>query len=77
MNSKKKQNVVVNPCVNKNYLESIKPGETVTVHMAWIVTQEELGRLYLSLDTYGGAWHHAHLSVFFLNPRQIAHKQDI
>lgn len=41
---------------NKNYLESIKPGETVTVHMAWIVTQEELGRLYLSLDTYGGAY---------------------
>lgn len=39
-----------------NYIPSIKPGETVTVHMAWVVTQEELGRLYLSLDTYGGAY---------------------
>lgn len=39
---------------NNNYISSIKPGETVTVHMGWIVTEEELGNLYLSLDTYGG-----------------------
>ena len=40
---------------NNNYIESVKPGETVTVHMAWTATQEELGNLYVSLDTYGGA----------------------
>ena len=34
---------------------SIQPGETAAVHMAWIVTEEELDRLYVSLDTYGGA----------------------
>lgn len=39
---------------HNNYIESIKPGETVAVHMGWIVTEEELGNLYLSLDTHGG-----------------------
>lgn len=39
---------------NNNYITSIQPGETVTVHMGWVVTQEELGKLYLSLDTFGG-----------------------
>ncbi len=39
-----------------NYIKSIKPGETVTVHMAWIVTEEELENLYLNLDTYGGIY---------------------
>lgn len=34
-----------------NYITSIKPGETVTVHMGWLVTEEELDKLYLSLDT--------------------------
>ena len=40
---------------NNNYIPSIRPGETVTVHMGWIVTQEELANLYVNLDTYGGA----------------------
>ena len=39
---------------NKNYIDSLKPGETAVVHMGWIVTEEELDSLYLSLDTYGG-----------------------
>ena len=39
---------------HNNYIESILPGETKTVHMGWIVTEEELNSLYLSLDTYGG-----------------------
>lgn len=39
----------------KNYITSIKPGESATVHMAWLVPEEELGYLYLSLDTFGGA----------------------
>lgn len=37
-----------------NYIPSIQPGETVTVHMGWIVPEEELGYLYLSLDPFGG-----------------------
>lgn len=39
-----------------NYIASIKPGETVTVHVAWIVLEEELDKLYLSLDTNGGCY---------------------
>lgn len=39
---------------NNNYIANIKPGETVTVHMGWLATEEELGKLYLSLDTFGG-----------------------
>lgn len=38
-----------------NYIASIQPGETVTVHMAWVVPEEELGYMYLNMDTYGGA----------------------
>ena len=37
-----------------NYIMNLKPGETETVHMAWIVSEEELEYLYLSFDTYGG-----------------------
>lgn len=36
-----------------NYITDLKPSETKTVHMAWIVPEEELEYLYLSFDTYG------------------------
>ncbi|MEY8389921.1 DUF4367 domain-containing protein [Lachnospiraceae bacterium 45-W7] len=39
-----------------NYIASIKPGETVTVHVAWIVLEEELDNLYLNLDPSGGCY---------------------
>ncbi len=48
---------------DNNYISSIKPGETVTVHMGWIVTEEELGELYLSLDTFGGAYEFSDTSL--------------
>lgn len=37
-----------------NYITNLKPGETETVHMAWIVSEEELEYLYLNFDTTGG-----------------------
>ena len=40
---------------NKNYIASLKPGETATVHMAWIATEETLPELYLCLDTCGSS----------------------
>lgn len=46
-----------------NYIASIGPGETVTVHMAWIVTEDELGNLYMNLDTYGGAYEFSESSL--------------
>lgn len=39
-----------------NYIPAIEPGETVTVHLAWVVPEEELPYLYLNLDTEGGAY---------------------
>ena len=39
-----------------NYIPVIEPGETVTVHLAWVVPEEELPYLYLNLDTEGGAY---------------------
>lgn len=48
---------------HKNYIASIKPGETAAVHMAWIATEEELPELYLSLDTYGGSYEFSESSL--------------
>lgn len=55
-----------------NYITSIKPGETVTVHMAWIVPEEELGYLYLNMDTYGGSYEYSEhsLAVGYVDIRQ-------
>lgn len=41
---------------NNNYIASIKPGETVTVHMAFLATEEELPTLYLNLNPSGGSY---------------------
>lgn len=37
-----------------NYIANLKAGETETIHMAWVVPEEELEYLYLSFDTFGG-----------------------
>lgn len=39
-----------------NYISSIQPGETVTVHMAWLVPADELDLLYLNLDTISSCY---------------------
>ncbi|MBD5522394.1 MAG: hypothetical protein HDR03_14415 [Lachnospiraceae bacterium] len=39
-----------------NYITNLKAGETATVHMAWLVPEEELGYMYLNLDTSGGSY---------------------
>ncbi len=41
---------------DNNYIPSIQPGETVTVHMAKIVNEDELDKMYFLLDTAGGAF---------------------
>lgn len=41
---------------NNNYIASLKPGETVTVHMAFLATEEELPTLYLNLNPSGGSY---------------------
>lgn len=39
-----------------NYITNLKPGETASVHMAWLVPEDELEYLYLNLDTTGSAY---------------------
>lgn len=39
-----------------NYISRLMAGETATVHMAWLVPEEELAYLYLNLDTYGDSY---------------------
>ena len=36
----------------KNYIPSLKPGESVQVNMAWIVNEKDLENLYLNLNGY-------------------------
>lgn len=40
----------------KNYIASIKPGESVQVHMAWIVNEKDIENMYLNLDGTGTAY---------------------
>ncbi len=55
----------------KNYFGSIQPGETATVHVAWVVTEEELANLYVSLDTYGGyGFSDSSLEIGYVDVRQ-------
>lgn len=55
-----------------NYIPSIKPGETVTVHVAWVVMEEELGKLYVNLDTSGGCYEFSDssLEIGYVDVRQ-------
>ena len=41
---------------NNNYIARMQPGEIVTIHMAWVVMEEELDTLYLNLDPSGGSY---------------------
>lgn len=37
-----------------NYIDSLKPGESIQVEMAWIVNENNLKDMYLNLNGYGG-----------------------
>lgn len=41
---------------HNNYITNLKAGETATVHMAWLVPEEELKYLYLDLNTSGSSY---------------------
>ena len=40
----------------KNYIPSLKPGESVQVNMAWIVNEKDIKNLYLNLNDTGGCY---------------------
>lgn len=41
--------------MQKNYIPEIQPGETVTVHLAWMVNADELDKIYLDPSGVGEA----------------------
>lgn len=40
----------------RNYIPSLKPGESIQVNMAWIVNEDVLDNMYLNLSNTGGAY---------------------
>ena len=48
---------------HNNYIDTLKPGETVTVHMAFKVPEEKLSEMYLTLSNYGGSYYYDETSL--------------
>lgn len=40
----------------KNYISSLKPGESIQVNMAWVVNENDLNHMYLCLDGKGSSY---------------------
>ncbi len=57
---------------HNNYITNLEAGGTATVHMAWLVPEEELGYLYLDLCTHGSAYEFVEdsLAVGYVDIRQ-------
>ena len=41
--------------IGKNYISSLAAGESTQVNVAWIVNEEDLGRMYLEVSGYGAS----------------------
>ena len=41
--------------IGKNYISSLTAGESTKVNVAWIVNEEDLGRMYLEMSGYGAS----------------------
>ena len=57
---------------NKNYISSLEPGESRTIHMAWIVNETDLDELYLNVNPSGGCleFDKESLEIGFVDIRQ-------
>ncbi len=57
---------------HNNYITNLGAGETATVHMAWLVPEEELPYLYLDLNTSGSGFEFCEesLAVGYVDIRQ-------
>lgn len=57
---------------HNNYITNLKAGETATVHMAWLVPEEELKYLYLDLNTSGSSYEFCEksLAIGYVDIRQ-------
>ncbi len=48
---------------NNNYIDELKPGESVTVHFAFKIPEEKLGEMYLTLSNTGGVYSYDETSL--------------
>lgn len=48
---------------NNNYINELKPGESVTVHFAFKIPEEKLGEMYLTLSNTGGVYSYDETSL--------------
>ena len=57
---------------NNNYMNELKPGESVTVHFAFKIPEEKLGEMYLTLSNTGGVYSYdeTSLAVGYVDIRQ-------
>lgn len=57
---------------HNNYITKLGAGETASVHMAWLVPEEELPYLYLDLNTSGSSFEFSEesLAVGYVDIRQ-------
>lgn len=55
---------------NNNYIDSLKPGETVTVHAAWIVPEQDLVYMYLNLNANPYEFTEEDLAIGYVDIRQ-------
>lgn len=57
---------------NNNYINELKPGESVTVHFAFKIPEEKLGEMYLTLSNTGGVYSYdeTSLAVGYVDIRQ-------
>lgn len=52
-----------------NYLASLQPGQTATVHMAWLVPQDEVDQLFLTLNSTGTTFDNDALKLGYVDLR--------
>lgn len=48
---------------NNNYINELKPGESVTIHFAFKIPEEKLGEMYLTLSNTGGVYSYDETSL--------------
>lgn len=54
-----------------NYLASLQPGQTATVHMAWLVPQDEANQLFLTLNSTGVTFDNDALKLGYVDLRSL------
>ncbi len=54
----------------KNYIDSLRPGETAVVHLAWVVPERELEYLYLNLNGNPYEFTEEDLAIGYVDIRQ-------